>query len=185
MVPLSLEIGPCLPWHGHVTEVNRWHSNRSTRVKCVTHILWYLQFIMGDMLISGTHFTNSVWAPYPNLVKIHVHVCASVTWRMMSQSSHNFAQVTTAELLWHVQNCDLIGSSKFELKHKKMIKKILVMSSLNVCEIGSSSFVLKLLLVSQLNNFRWLWSNLKPVWWLSPRLWYLQYNNNGDTTLLC
>ena len=30
----------------------------------------------------------------------------------MIQSSLNFADVTTAQLSWHVQNCDLIGSSK-------------------------------------------------------------------------
>ena len=26
------------------------------------------------------------------------------------KSGHNFAHVMTAELLWHVQSCDLIGS---------------------------------------------------------------------------
>ena len=26
----------------------------------------------------------------------------------MIESSHNFAHVTAAELLWHVQNCDMI-----------------------------------------------------------------------------
>ena len=30
----------------------------------------------------------------------------------MTESGHNFAHVTTAQLLWHVQNCDLIEPNK-------------------------------------------------------------------------
>ena len=43
-----------------------------------------------------------------DVVKIHV----VVIWKIMSQSDHNYAHATTAELLWQVQNCDLIGSSE-------------------------------------------------------------------------
>ena len=37
----------------------------------------------------------------------------------MTQSSHNFADVTTAELSWHVQNCHPIGSSESKLQQTK------------------------------------------------------------------
>ena len=35
---------------------------------------------------------------------------------LMNQSSHNFAHVTTAELSWHVQKCDLIESYFFHIR---------------------------------------------------------------------
>ena len=50
----------------------------------------------------------------PNLLKIHV----ALTGNMTIRSGHKFAHATTAELSWHVQNCDLVGSldSKFVQK---------------------------------------------------------------------
>ena len=61
-----------------------------------------------------------------------IHV--ALTWKIMIQSGHNFAHATTAQLLWHVQNCYLIGSlepklvqkvcpQKFQLwTHKPLVK---------------------------------------------------------------
>ena len=48
--------------------------------------------------------------------------------KVMIQSGHNFAHVTTAELSWHVQNCDLIRSLEWKLQQTE-INEISVMSS--------------------------------------------------------
>ena len=40
-------------------------------------------------------------------------------WKMIIQSGHNFAQVTAAELPWHVQNSDLIGSLESKLEQRE------------------------------------------------------------------
>ena len=42
----------------------------------------------------------------------------------MIQSGYNFAHVTTAQLSWHVQNCDLIGSLESELKQKRFSQNL-------------------------------------------------------------
>ena len=60
---------------------------------------------------SGTHFTKSLRAHNPNLVKIYF----AFTLKTTIISGHNFADVTTAELSWHVQNYDLIGWLKSRL----------------------------------------------------------------------
>ena len=55
--------------------------------------------------------------PSPSLwchCNVIIHV--DFVWTIMVRSRHNFAHDTTAQLLWHVQNCALIGSSQLELK---------------------------------------------------------------------
>ena len=52
----------------------------------------------------GTPITNGLWAHNANLVNIEL----VLTWIIITQSGHNFVHATTAELSWHVQNCDLI-----------------------------------------------------------------------------
>ena len=48
-----------------------------------------------------THFTNSLWWHNPNLEQdISLE-------KMIIPLDHNFAHVTTAQLSWHVQICDL------------------------------------------------------------------------------
>ena len=37
----------------------------------------------------------------------------------MIQSSHNFAHAMTAQLSWHVQDYDLIGSLESKLEHQE------------------------------------------------------------------
>ena len=44
------------------------------------------------------------WAHDPNLVKTY----DAVTWKIIIRSDNKFAHVTTAQLPWHVQKCDLI-----------------------------------------------------------------------------
>ena len=57
------------------------------------------------LLWAGNHFTKGLWARNWNLVKLFF-----VLILIMIQSCHNFAHVMTAELSWHVQNCDVIWS---------------------------------------------------------------------------
>ena len=70
----------------------------------------------------------------PNLVKFHT----VLAWKMMIRSGHNVAHATTAQLLWHVQNCDLIASLKLQLMQRLIslyfiyelcFHKILIMGS--------------------------------------------------------
>ena len=54
----------------------------------------------------GTHFINNLWAYYWNLPKKNLNkISIPMIW-----SGHNFAHAMTAQLSWHVQNYDLIGS---------------------------------------------------------------------------
>ena len=52
-----------------------------------------------NILVKGvprTHFTNSLWACYPNLEKIHF----AVILILIFQSDHNFAHILTCAKLW-------------------------------------------------------------------------------------
>ena len=40
-------------------------------------------------------------------------------WKIMIQSGHNYAHAMTAELSWHVQNCDLLGSIELKSEQKE------------------------------------------------------------------
>ena len=51
----------------------------------------------------ATHLIHNLWAHYPNLVTTHI----AFTWKIMIGSGHKFEHITTAELSWHVQICDL------------------------------------------------------------------------------
>ena len=53
---------------------------------------------------SGAHFTKGLWAHDPNLVKMPN--CFYYTVYSIIRSGYNFAYATTAQLSWHVQNCD-------------------------------------------------------------------------------
>ena len=60
---------------------------------------------------------------YELIIIIMIIIIIINTWssymKILIQSSHNFAHVTTAQLLWHVQNRGLIGleNSKLELQN--------------------------------------------------------------------
>ena len=77
----------------------------------------------------GTHSTKCLWAPIPNLVQIHVVLMSKLRIRF----GHYFAHATTAELTWHVENCDQVRSSQtkksesyFELwDHKPFVKWVI------------------------------------------------------------
>ena len=65
--------------------------------------------------MPGSHFTKGSWAHNPNLVRILV----AITRKIMIRSGHNSAHVTTAELSWHVQICDLIESLELILQQRQ------------------------------------------------------------------
>ena len=69
--------------------------------------------------ITGTHFTNHVWAHNWNLMKL----CFAHISDLINHSGRNFAHDTTAELSWHVQNCDAIGKSFFIKKQHKLFAR--------------------------------------------------------------
>ena len=58
---------------------------------------------------TGNDFTKGLWVHELNLMKIII----AVIMMLVIQLDHKFAHVTTAVLSWHMQNCDLIGSSLF------------------------------------------------------------------------
>ena len=72
------------------------------------------------VLIFGAHFTKKLWAHNPNLVKTQVAFPSLI----MFWSCHNFAHATTAQLSWHVQNCDMIGASKYQLEEKELSQNL-------------------------------------------------------------
>ena len=78
-----------------------------------SHYKGHLIFIMKIPIpvSTGTCFTKFLWGHDPNFVKSQVNL----SWKIIIQSSHNFAHVTTAQLSWHVQNYDLIGSLQSKL----------------------------------------------------------------------
>ena len=53
---------------------------------------------------TGTHSTTVYELIIWNLIKKSL----DLLWQIMVGSCYSFAHVTTAQLLWHVQNCDLI-----------------------------------------------------------------------------
>ena len=69
----------------------------------------------------GTSHTGLKW----NIVK---KIVAQILFQMI-RSCHNLAHVTTAELSWHVQNCDMIWSSFFFTLEQHIFYKLWIMSS--------------------------------------------------------
>ena len=87
---------------------NYWHSSMPQHVDdCFA--MWLENTIRSNWKEPGDHFTKGLWAYTPNLLKkIHkTHMKL-----MMGNSDLNFVHVTTAELSWHVENCDLIALVK-------------------------------------------------------------------------
>ena len=69
---------------------------------------------------SATTSTNGLRNHNWNLMKI----LFAVTLIRNNQSSHKFAHVTTAQLLWHVQICDLIWSLSLHVKAREIFKDL-------------------------------------------------------------
>ena len=70
------------------------------------HRVKWNEIYLGYIKAGGFHYTNSIWAHNPNLVKIHL----ALIWEIMNQSDQNFAHAMAVQLPWHVQNCGPIGS---------------------------------------------------------------------------
>ena len=90
-----------------ISKCGRWCKLSSYRSSCIS-ATWP----------PGTHLTNTLWAYHPNFVIIHI----AFTWKIILWSHHNFTHVTTAQLSWHVQNCDLIGWLESILEKRKLAK---------------------------------------------------------------
>ena len=88
---------------------------------------WWVFYIF-MAITNGTwvHFTKSLWTHNLNLVK-KIH--DALAWKITMGSGHKFAHAMTAELLCHVQTCDLIGSRSNKTSSKENFHKILFISS--------------------------------------------------------
>ena len=102
------------------------------------------QYHFNDQKINGTvsghHLMKGLWAYHAYFQKKIVF-----TWEIMIRSSHNFAQVTIAQLSWHVHNCDLIWSSVFTRFHSwdrktlwNMSQNMAFIVSADISKIGST-----------------------------------------------
>ena len=69
---------------------------------------WMVRFQCRKKLYTAFLGLEPIWQRNhnPKFVKITI----ALSWTIMIKSGHNFAHGTTAELLWHVQNCGLIES---------------------------------------------------------------------------
>ena len=63
---------------------------------------WHVQNC--DMIKFYTRVLGSILQIMYDIVKIH----ADLMWKIIVRSGYNFAHAITAELSWHVQNCDMI-----------------------------------------------------------------------------
>ena len=96
----------------------------------------------GGAHCNSDPFHEQLW-DNPNLVKIHI----APMWTMHITSGQTFAHATTAELSWHVQNCDLIrssekGSSEKELEQNAFsqdFKVRLILSGVNSLRLSDAS----------------------------------------------
>ena len=94
---------------------------------------WHEQNLQGNLacdtaggrllvVTPGTHVNKDLGTYNPNLVKFHVALSSKTRIR----SDHNLAHVTTAELSWHVQNCDLIEWIIIKIRVKLNFAKFLL-----------------------------------------------------------
>ena len=75
--------------------------------------------LMGCLGNQWSISQTALWAHNPNFLKVHV----AVMWKLIIQSGHNFAHAMTAELSWHVQNCDLVGLPESKLEQKNIFAR--------------------------------------------------------------
>ena len=61
---------------------------------------------------SNKHYIPTILS-YRLIIKIFEKILHALSFIIMVRSGHNFAHATTAELLWHVQNCVLVESLFF------------------------------------------------------------------------
>ena len=92
--------------HGYGRRINRHYPDDAAKPDVPPGCKWHSR---GHDEGPVKHFTEGLWAHDWNLVEI-LFVTISI---LMGWSCHNFAHATTAQLLWHVQNCDLIGPLYF------------------------------------------------------------------------
>ena len=103
----------CSGRSSHATKVNIARNNCHNCMSIMTITVLVLHSIN-----PGTRLRTSLWAKYLNLVKICVALMSMIL-RTMIRLVHILAHVTTCELSWHVQNCDLIGSLELQLEQNE------------------------------------------------------------------
>ena len=100
---------------------------------CHGNLIWRPAWLLGGVLQGtlGPMSQRAYEIRIENLVKF---IIAFILILIM-QSGHKFAHVTTAQLPWHVQKCDLIWLLCWS-KINMNFGKIWIMSSWTLCEMG-------------------------------------------------
>ena len=109
----------------------------------VTRPQWVKKGYMKDIChrsLNMYNFTKAFWAHNPNFTKIHIALPVIIIIR----SGHNFAHVTTAEQLWYVQNCRLIGSLKSYIGYEwKIYQHMPVASALEILQSCTNPYIFR------------------------------------------
>ena len=74
-------------------------------------------------LCSNRHYIPTILS-YRLISQIFEKILHALRFIIMIRSGHNFAHATTAQLLWHVQNCVLIGSLCFTWEQHIFFKNL-------------------------------------------------------------
>ena len=98
------------------------------------------------------HFTNGLWVHQWNLMKYILLILFLIT----QSSCHNLAYVITTQLLWLVQNCDLIWSLLF------IFKQYMNLQNLNCEDIECVQWILGSILLPWLSSSHSIKSWSKP-----------------------
>ena len=96
-----------------VGKIDQYQTTTSTN--CLHKFLGCIVYLMMKTYSMGKYHQGLDQEPishriYELIIWISEENNGALTWKMIIQSGHNFAQVTTAEMSWHVQICDLIRS---------------------------------------------------------------------------
>ena len=92
------------------------HTSYLTGKLCGGYCVAFVDKI--DRIITALHCISpedpfhTSWAHNSNLIKS----CVALMCEIIIRSGHNFVNCMTAELLWYMQTCDLIGELKQKLK---------------------------------------------------------------------
>ena len=78
--------------------------------------------------VPRTYFTHRLWTQSKSYQNMSVLARKMTIW-----SDHNFAHAMTAQLSWHVQNCELIGSLDLELERKVLSQNLNSNDELKTC----------------------------------------------------
>ena len=104
-----------------------WNKNQSLNIrscpddetKCVISFELLIPILatwcMGHINTRG----SDQWPVSQRFYELMIQISFTLKWKMIIQTGQNFAHATTAELSWHAQNSDLIGSLESILEWKE------------------------------------------------------------------